>query len=111
MSTRPSWLGPTVSGPLCNHVSAPATVWRALNLSDFFRWLARSRGLMHRCGGELLLDALEVIEPLDGVVEFGAFLLGELGFHFGNRLGEQRPIDVLHRGGDVGEHGEALVRH
>ena len=45
------------------------------------------------------------------LVEFGAFLLGELFFHFGNRIGELGPIDVLHRGGDVGEHGEALLRH
>ena len=27
------------------------------------------------------------------VIEFGAFLLGELRFHLGNRLGELRPID------------------
>ena len=66
---------------------------------------------MHRRGVELVLDALEVIEPLDGVIEFGAFLLGELGFHLGNRLGELGPIDILYRGGDVGKHGEAIVRH
>ena len=44
-------------------------------------------------------------------IELGAFLLGELFFHFGNRVGELRPIEFLHRGGDVGEHGEALLRN
>ena len=53
------------------------------------------RGLVHGGRAELMLDALEVIEPLDGVIELAPFLLGELGFHLGNRLGELRPIDIL----------------
>src|SRR5437773_2237022 len=69
------------------------------------------RGLVHSGCTELVLDALEVIEPLDGVIELVPFLLGELRFHLGNRLGELRPIDILYRGGDVGEHGEAILRH
>ncbi len=52
-----------------------------------------------------------MIEPLDGVIEFGAFLLGELGFHLGDRLGELRAVEILQRGRDVGKHGEALLRH
>ena len=39
------------------------------------------RGLLHCRGAEFLLDALEVIEPLDGAIELGAFLLGKLLFH------------------------------
>ena len=66
---------------------------------------------MHRRGVELVLDALEMIEPLDRVVEFGAFLLGELGFHFGNRVGELGPIELLQRGRDIGQHRQALVGH
>ena len=38
---------------------------------------------MHRGGAELVLDALEVVEPLDRMIEFGAFFLGELFFHLG----------------------------
>ena len=53
------------------------------------------RGLVHGGRAELMLDALVVIEPLDGVIELAPFLLGELGFHLGNRLGELRPIDIL----------------
>src|SRR3984957_16190760 len=40
--------------------------------------------LMQRGRIELVLDALEVIEPLDRVIEFGAFFLGEIGFHAGD---------------------------
>ena len=66
---------------------------------------------MHRRRAEFVLDALEVIEPLDRVVEFRAFLLGELLFHLGNRLGELGPVDILHRGGNIGQHSQALFRH
>src|SRR3954453_3321382 len=66
---------------------------------------------MHRRRIELMLDALEVIEPLDGVVEFGAFLLGELGFHFRDRLGELGAVELLRRGRDVGQHGKTLLVH
>ena len=58
---------------------------------------------------ELALDALEVIEPLDRMVELRAFLFGELGFHLGNLVGESLPIDLLDRGRDIGQHGQALV--
>src|SRR5258706_10711217 len=58
-----------------------------------------------------MLDALEMIEPFDRAVELGTFFLGELGFHFGNRVGEPGPTQVLERGGDSREHGQALVRH
>ena len=50
-----------------------------------------------------------MIDPLDRAVEFRAVLLGKLGFHVGNRVGEPGPIEVLHRGRNIGEHGEALV--
>src|SRR5664279_5743948 len=70
---------------------------------------ARASKLMHRRRIELALDALEMIDPLDRAVEFRAFLLGKLGFHVGNRVGEPGPIEVLHRGRNIGEHGEALV--
>src|SRR6266403_1962691 len=66
---------------------------------------------MHRRRAEFLLDALEVIEPLDRAIESGAFLLGELGFHLGNRVGELRVIEFLDRGGDIGEPRTALLRH
>ena len=66
---------------------------------------------MHRRRAEFVLDALEVIEPLDRAIEFGAFLLGELGFHLGNRVGELRAIEFLDRGGDIGEHRKAFLRH
>src|SRR5258708_34471111 len=60
---------------------------------------------------ELVLDALEMIKPLDRAVEFRALFLGELGFHVGNLVGEFGPIQFLDRGGDVREHREALVGH
>ena len=66
---------------------------------------------MHRRRAQFVLDALEVIEPLDRAIEFGAFLLGELGFHLRNRVGELRPIEFLDRGGDIGEHRKAFLRH
>ena len=66
---------------------------------------------MQRRGIEFVLDALEMIEPLDLAVEFRAFLFSELGFHAGNLLGEFGPIEVLYRGGDIGQHREALVGH
>jgi hypothetical protein len=66
---------------------------------------------MHRRRAEFVLDALEVIEPLDRAIEFGAVLLGELGFHLGNRVGEFRAIEFLDRGGDIGEHRKAFLRH
>src|SRR6478752_10355677 len=67
--------------------------------------------LMHRRRAEFVPDALEVIEPLDRAIEFGAVLLGELGFHLGNRVGEFRAIEFLDRGGDIGEHRKAFLRH
>src|SRR5258708_3792093 len=60
---------------------------------------------------ELVLDALEMIKPLDRAVEFRALFLSELGFHVGNLVGELGPIQFLDRGGDVCEHREALVGH
>ena len=45
---------------------------------------ALPRGLVHRRRVELLLDALEVVEPLDRMVELRAFLLCKLRFHLGN---------------------------
>ena len=52
-----------------------------------------------------------MIEPLDGVVERGAFFLGELGFHLGNLVGEPRSIQLLDRCSDIGQHRQALVGH
>src|SRR6478735_10360824 len=65
--------------------------------------------LVQRRRVELALDALEMIEPLDRAVEFGALFLGKLFFHPGNLVGEPGPIQFLHRGGDVGQHGQTLV--
>ena len=42
--------------------------------------------LVHRRRTELVLDALEMIEALDGAVEFRAFLVGKLGFHLTVRI-------------------------
>jgi hypothetical protein len=67
--------------------------------------------LVHRRGIELALDALEMIEPLNRAVEFRALFLGELGFHLGNLVGEPGPIQILDRGGDIGEHGETVLGH
>jgi hypothetical protein len=39
----------------------------------------RAVALVHRRRIELVLDALEMVEPLDRVVEFRAFFLGKLG--------------------------------
>ena len=50
---------------------------------------------MHRRSAEFVLDALEVIEPVNRAIEFGAFLLGELRFHLGNRVSELRAIEFL----------------
>jgi hypothetical protein len=69
------------------------------------------RILMQRRGIEFVLNALEMIEPLDRTVEFGAFLFTEFGFHASNLFGESGPIEVLYRGGDIGQHREALVGH
>src|ERR1700731_687315 len=66
---------------------------------------------MQRRGVELVLDALEVIEPLDRAIELGALLFSELGFHAGNLFGESGPIEILYRGSDIGQHGETLVRY
>src|SRR5882757_8231946 len=66
---------------------------------------------MHRRRIELVLDAPEMIEPLDRAIEFGAVFLGELFFHAGNGVGELGPIQILHRGGDVSQHGETLIGH
>ena len=50
---------------------------------------------MHRGRIELVLDALEVIEPLDRAVEFGAFLLGQLSSISAIWFGEPGPIEFL----------------
>ena len=49
---------------------------------------------MHRRRVELVLDALEMIEPLDGVVELRALFLRELRFHLGNLAGEGLPVQL-----------------
>src|ERR1700744_6770915 len=67
--------------------------------------------LMQRRSIELVLNALEMIEPLDGAIEFGAFLFSELSFHAGNLFSEFGAVEVLYRGGNVGQHGEALLRY
>ena len=66
---------------------------------------------MHSGRVELILDALEVIEPLDREVELRALFFGELGFHVGNLFGEGLPIQILQRRRHIGQHGEALVRY
>src|SRR5262249_39196054 len=56
----------------------------------------RSRSYsMHRSGVELVLDALEVIEAFDGLVQLGAFLLAELSLHLGDSVGKPGPIQLL----------------
>src|SRR5579872_2910425 len=57
---------------------------------------------------DLVLDALVMIEPLDRMIELAAFLLGKLGFHLGDRLGELGAIELLDRGRDFGEQGQAI---
>ena len=52
---------------------------------------------MHRGGIELLLDALESIEPLECMIEFGAFLLLEFRFHFRDLVGKLTPIEFGER--------------
>ena len=47
---------------------------------------AMPRGLVHSRGAELVLDALEVIQPLDGVIKFAALVLGGLAEVSDNRL-------------------------
>jgi len=64
---------------------------------------------MHRGRAELVLDVLVVIEPLDRVVEFGAFFFRKLGFHLADRLGELRAVQLLERGGDIRKHGQTLL--
>src|SRR5258708_35003186 len=66
-------------------------------------------GLVQRRRVELALDALEMIEPLDRAVELGALFLSKLFFHLGNLIGEPGPIQILQRGGDVGQHGQTFV--
>src|SRR5215207_8474013 len=68
------------------------------------------RGLVHSRRSEFLLDALVMVPPLDDVIEFGAFLFGELRFHLGNRLGELLAVEILQRGSDVGKDGKAALR-
>src|SRR5258708_1479687 len=65
--------------------------------------------LVQRRRVELALDALEMIEPLDRAVELGALLLGKLFFHLGNLVSEPGPIQFLHRGGDISQHGQTVV--
>src|SRR3984885_1271124 len=66
---------------------------------------------MHRRGIELVLDALEMVEPFDRMIELGAFLFGELGFHVGDGFRKLRPVEFVDRGGDVGQHREPLGRN
>ena len=61
------------------------------------RSLVGNRALVHSGRVELVLDALEVIEPLDRVVELGAFLLGKLLLHLVDRLGELGAIEIRQR--------------
>src|ERR1700722_15033973 len=73
-------------------------------LTSFIDTMAASRGrdaqrrLVHRRRIELVLDALEMVEPLDRMIELGAFLFGELGFHVGNRFRKLRPVEFVERG-------------
>ena len=60
---------------------------------------------------ELVLDALEVVEPLDRAIEFRALFLGKLSFHGGYLVGEFGPIEILDRSCHVRQHREALVGH
>ena len=69
------------------------------------------RGLVHGRGVELLLDALVVVQPLDGVIEFGAFLLGERFLHLGDGVAELRAIEFIERGGDVSQNRQSIVRN
>src|ERR1700733_10423270 len=83
-------------------------------LTSFIDTVATSRGrdfdqrLVHRRRIELVLDALEVVEPLNRMIELGAFLFGELGFHVGNGFRKLRPVEFVERGGDVGQQRETL---
>src|SRR5258708_15441800 len=97
--------------PTRNRLSAPVTP--ACMPGSLTSQSARRAAfaLMHRRGIELVLAPLEVIEPLDRAVELGAVLLGELGLHVGDLVGEFGAIELLERGGDVGQHREALVGH
>src|SRR5271169_6855708 len=65
--------------------------------------------LVERGRAELVLDALEMIEPLDGMIELRAFLFRKLGLHLDNRVGELCPVQILQRGRDVGQNGETLT--
>src|SRR6202048_4108413 len=65
--------------------------------------------LVQRRRVELALDALEMIEPLDRTVELGALFLSKLFFHLGDLVGEPCPIQLLQRGGDIGQHRQTLV--
>src|SRR5216683_6312488 len=76
--------------------SGARPVRRARNTSDFLG-KATDRASVQRGRIELVLDALVMIEPLDGAVELGAFLLGELGFHLGDRLGKAGTIELIER--------------
>src|SRR5207302_7305269 len=55
--------------------------------------------LMHRGRAELVLDVLVVIEPLDRVVELGAFFFRQLGLHLADRLGELGSVTLRERCG------------
>src|SRR3954470_5398872 len=67
------------------------------------------RGLVHRRAAELLLDALEVVEPGDGLIELVAFVLLQALFHLRDGRGELGPVELGQRGRDVGEYGQALL--
>src|SRR5256714_1349335 len=114
-STRGDGSGSTAS-PIswCRSGATSTARWRSIlrNSRDEQtspKGLARHAALVHRRRIELVLDALEMIEPLNGAVEFRTFFLGKLGFHVGNLVGELGPIQILHRGGDVRQHRQALV--
>jgi hypothetical protein len=65
--------------------------------------LAGKCSRVHRGRIEFVLDALEMIEPLDCAVEFRAFLFRKPGFHSGNGFGELGSIQILRRGSHVRE--------
>src|SRR6187399_2928931 len=78
-------------------------------------WVPASAGtngpdyLMHRRPLQMLVDLLEVIEPLDRLVERRAFRLLDLLFLRSDALGENVAIEVFHRVGEIREHRELAV--
>src|SRR5882724_3062811 len=60
-----------------------------------------SWALMQRRRIQLVLDALEMIKPLNRMVELGAFLFRKLGLHAGDGVGELGAVQFLQRRGDI----------